>query len=262
MYTTKKGSSKLQAHRGVSTEYPENTMPAFIASVEQGYDIIELDPGYTKDGEIIILHDQILNRTVRNADGSEIKEKTYAHKCTLEELLKLDAGIWFSDEFKGVKIPTFEDVLKLSAENNMPLKIDNKVQRFYPEEIEKMIGLIKKYGAEKLVGFTCTDLYFIDYIMSVLPNVTIHYDGYADKWHLEEVRKSIKDNNLVIWHRYDNETSAWCKIPPVNEETVKLSKEYGEIGLWILSENEEADVAVDKFSADYIETTGSIKPVK
>lgn len=262
MYCTKKGTSKLQAHRGVSTEYPENTMPAFIASVEQGYDIIELDPGYTADGEIILLHDQILNRTVRNADGSEIKEKTYAHKCTLEELLKLDAGIAFSEKFKGVKIPTFQEVLKLSKENNIPLKIDNKVQRFYPEEIEKMISLIKQYGVEELVGFTCTDLYFIDYLMSVLPKVTIHYDGYTDKWHLDEVRKSIKDNNLVIWHRYDNATSAWCKTPPVNEETVALSKKYGEIGLWILSENSEADEAIDKYSADYIETTGSIKPNK
>ena len=87
MYYGKINEAKLQAHRGVSTEYPENTMPAFIAAVNQGYDIIELDPGYTADGHIIILHDAILNRTIRNADGSVIKETTYAHRCTLKELL-------------------------------------------------------------------------------------------------------------------------------------------------------------------------------
>ena len=42
---------KLQAHRGVSTEYPENTMASFEAAVLQGYDVIELDPNYTADGQ-------------------------------------------------------------------------------------------------------------------------------------------------------------------------------------------------------------------
>ena len=44
----------FQAHKGVSTEYPENTMPAFIAAVEQGYKIIELDVSVTKDGKFVL----------------------------------------------------------------------------------------------------------------------------------------------------------------------------------------------------------------
>ena len=61
---------RLQAHRGVAAEYPENTMAAFNASVEQGYHLIELDPKYTSDGQFVFLHDKTLNRTARNTDGS------------------------------------------------------------------------------------------------------------------------------------------------------------------------------------------------
>ena len=59
-----------QAHRGVGTEYPENTMPAFRAAVEQGYALIELDPCFTLDGQCAILHDRTLNRTCRTASGA------------------------------------------------------------------------------------------------------------------------------------------------------------------------------------------------
>ena len=61
---------KLQAHRGVSSDCPENTMAAFRCAALQGYDVIELDPDYTKDGKIVILHDKTLNRTARKADGT------------------------------------------------------------------------------------------------------------------------------------------------------------------------------------------------
>lgn len=46
---------KFQAHRGVGTEFPENTMPAFIAAAAQGYDYIELDPAFTADGKCVII---------------------------------------------------------------------------------------------------------------------------------------------------------------------------------------------------------------
>ena len=65
---------KLQAHRGVSTDYPENTMAAFREAVSQGYDVIEFDPKFTRDGEIVVLHDWSLNRTGRIA-GEKFTEE-------------------------------------------------------------------------------------------------------------------------------------------------------------------------------------------
>ena len=58
-----------QAHKGVSSNYPENTMRAYRAAVREGYGIIECDPKYTKDGVIVLLHDRTVNRTGRNSRG-------------------------------------------------------------------------------------------------------------------------------------------------------------------------------------------------
>ena len=77
---------KFEAHRGVGTEYPENTFHSVMAAIEQGYDVIELDVGVTKDDVFVLLHDDTLNRTVRKADGSAIEEKTNLSEVTYEEL--------------------------------------------------------------------------------------------------------------------------------------------------------------------------------
>lgn len=235
-------------------------MSAYIGAIEQGYDIIELDPSYTIDGHIILFHDWMLGRTVRNGDGSLIEKNKYIQKLTLEEVRSLDAGVWFSEEFKGEKVPTLEEVLELCTKHKMPIKIDNKFQNFSGYEIDEMFRLFNKYDALDLIELTCTDLALMQYLLNIYPNLKFHYDGYVDMWHLEQLRDIVKDNELTIWLRYDNPTSAWCKTPPVSEETSALVKKFGKLGVWILSENEEADIATDRFGADYIETTGSVKP--
>ena len=77
----------LQAHRGVSSEYPENTMAAFRAAAAQGYGVIELDPNYTADGEIVVLHDTTVNRTARLPGGAPIPEPLTIASLTYEEAL-------------------------------------------------------------------------------------------------------------------------------------------------------------------------------
>ena len=108
----------VAAHRGWRTKYPENTMAAFRASVDEGYDYIEFDPKYTSDGEIVILHDHTLDRTARNADGSNVKEGTKIKEITLSEARGYDYGLWFSEDFRGEKIPLLRELLDLAAETN------------------------------------------------------------------------------------------------------------------------------------------------
>lgn len=123
---------KFQAHRGVSTENPENTMPAFIAAIEQGYTTIELDVSATKDNQFVLSHDDTINRTGRRENGEMISDEINLKDITYPELLQYDFGSWFSKKFKGTKIPLFEDVLKLADERGIILKIDNKYVRFTP----------------------------------------------------------------------------------------------------------------------------------
>ena len=77
----------FQAHRGVSTEYPENTIPSFAAAAQQGYQLIELDPTYTADGECVVFHDHTINRTCRNEDGSEIPDAIKTGELSYQQLL-------------------------------------------------------------------------------------------------------------------------------------------------------------------------------
>ena len=79
-----------QAHRGVSTDYPENTMAAFIGAVNQGYDVKELDPNVTKDGVFVVLHDAAINRTGRNTDGSELEKEIKINEITYDEARQYD----------------------------------------------------------------------------------------------------------------------------------------------------------------------------
>ena len=91
------------AHRGYSAQYPENTVSAFEAAIDAGADMIELDVCLTKDRVPVVIHDKTLERTT---DGNGL-----VSELTLSKLKKLDAGSWFSPEFKGLTIPTLEEIL-------------------------------------------------------------------------------------------------------------------------------------------------------
>jgi glycerophosphoryl diester phosphodiesterase len=93
---------RIIAHRGASKVSPENTMAAFHRAAELGADAIELDAKLTADGVVVVLHDQTLQRTTTGHG------KLSHH--TQEEIRKLDAGRSFSEEFKGERIPTLEEV--------------------------------------------------------------------------------------------------------------------------------------------------------
>ena len=84
--------AKLQAHRGVSYEYPENTMIAYQAAIDQDYGIIELDPKYTADGKIVMLHDKSIRRTARDKNGES--HDIQISELTLDEAREYEYVSW------------------------------------------------------------------------------------------------------------------------------------------------------------------------
>ena len=92
------------AHRGDKTHAPENTMAAFKMAAENGADAIEFDVKLTADGRVIVLHDQTVNRTT-NGTG-RISQLPFA------AVRELDAGAWFSEKFRGERIPTLDEVFE------------------------------------------------------------------------------------------------------------------------------------------------------
>ncbi|MFC1454078.1 DUF4838 domain-containing protein [Verrucomicrobiota bacterium] len=108
----------IEAHRGDSSKAPENTMAAFQRALELNVPSIELDVHPAVDGTLMVIHDATVDRTT-NGTGA-------VYDKSMEELLKLDAGIKFSPEFTGEKIPVLVDVLKLLAQSNIQLNIEIK----------------------------------------------------------------------------------------------------------------------------------------
>jgi glycerophosphoryl diester phosphodiesterase len=137
LFSNAKGKEKTLsiAHRGGSVCRPENTMAAFKNAIKMGVDYIELDVHMSKDGYPVVIHDASLERTTNGTGKVEDK--------TLEELKKLNAGSWFSDEFIGEKLPTLEEVMDL-AKNKTGIVIEiKKGDNLYDGIEEKIVKLIR-----------------------------------------------------------------------------------------------------------------------
>ena len=120
------------AHRGASFYEPENTLRAFKRAIEMGCDGIELDVRRSKDGKVVVIHDESVDRTT-NGKGK-------VSEMTLEELKKLDAG-------KGEKIPLLEEVLQ---QINSPLYFVEIKEQGYESEV---VNVVKNLGKMDEVVF-------------------------------------------------------------------------------------------------------------
>src|SRR5690606_5583846 len=99
------GATEIVAHRGASHDAPENTVRAVRLGWEQKADACEIDIRLSSDGKIVLLHDTDTKRTA----GAE----HVASKTPLADLVKLDAGSWKGEEFKGELLPSLDDLLKV-----------------------------------------------------------------------------------------------------------------------------------------------------
>lgn len=127
------------AHRGASERAPENTLSAFKKALEMGVEGIELDVQLSLDGHIVVIHDEMVDRT-SNGKGL-VKDKT------LEELKSLDFGSWLLNDFKGEKIPTLEEVFEFLGNWKGLINIEIKNGPvFYPGIEEKVNRAIERFN--------------------------------------------------------------------------------------------------------------------
>jgi glycerophosphoryl diester phosphodiesterase len=142
------------AHRGVTLEAPENTIPAIERAIALGAALVEIDPRYTKDGQIILMHDETLNRTT-NGSG-RVAEKDLA------EIRKLDAGAYYDKKYSGTRVPTLSEVLQL-ARGKIQLYLDLKepdptpVVNVVREMNAKSYAYFRPYSFEALKRITAMD---------------------------------------------------------------------------------------------------------
>ncbi len=110
----------LVAHRGASAYAPEHTLAAYQLALDQGADYVEQDLQITRDGQLVCLHDETLERTTDvvtvfpdrfRQEGS--RRRWYVADFTLDEIRRLDAGSWFDTDFAGTRVPTWQEAIDL-----------------------------------------------------------------------------------------------------------------------------------------------------
>lgn len=250
---------RFQAHRGVNTEYPENSLAAYRAAKEQGYELIELDPKVTADGKFVLHHDRTVNRTGRYPNGSPIEEKTELSSLTLAQLRELDFGVFKDEKFRGTKIPTFTEMLDFIKEARISIKIDNVFQSFTAEQTDRFFAEIKNANCEELVGFSCKTTDMFERVAREFPYAELHWDGVPDKETKEKMLSSLKNNRFTIWIPYDNDYTAWFSGEHATAQNCEYVKTFADLGIWTLATMEELKGAVE-FGADAMETNGELKP--
>ena len=144
-------------HRGASGYAPEHTIPAYDLALEQGADYIEIDLQMTKDGVLVAMHDDTLDRT---ADAPEGVPEEYCSgpviERTLEEIKMCDAGSWFNEtypeyanpEYVGLQIPTLEEIF-LRYGKKVNYYIETKNPEAAPGMEEELLRLMDEYGLTK-----------------------------------------------------------------------------------------------------------------
>lgn len=222
---------RLCAHRGYHTVAPENTMPAFGAAVAMGADEIEFDLWATTDGELVTAHDSRLER-VSNGTG-------LVQEHSLAELKKLDFGSHFSESFKDLRIPTFEEILQKFAGRvimNIHVKIWDVGNT--DRKIEQIAELIEKYDCVGHVYFMSTNTDALLKMRERLPR-SGYCQGAGDGNDIM-VEKAIKHGfdkvQFVSWYPYDkamidrcHEHNIHCNFCQAN--TGGLAKELLDMGI-------------------------------
>ena len=155
------------AHRGASDAAPENTLPAFARAVEQGADGIELDVHLSRDGELVVIHDETLDRTT---DGAG-----WVQDRTLAELraLRADNGL---PGFAEARIPTLREVLDLLRPTDLLLNIELKTSLVWYEGIEaKTLALVAEYGMQDRVIYSSFNHYSVETVRRLAPQARTAY---------------------------------------------------------------------------------------
>lgn len=151
------------AHRGAMGHAPENTLAAYELAVKMGANAVEIDLRQTIDGELVAFHDASINRTT-NGKGK-------FNKFTYEELKKLDAGSWFSNEFKNEKIPTLQEIINILPDSVLLIIELKGSNDDYPGFEENVISLIKKNNYEKNVILKSFDYKVLERLRKHAPTI-------------------------------------------------------------------------------------------
>lgn len=192
------------AHRGASAYTPENTFAAFDKALALGVDNVEFDVHFSADGHIVVIHDETLDRTT-SGTGPVVNQ-------TMDRLRSLDAGGWFSDEFKGEPIPTLAHLLE---RYKGWLHFHIEVKGRTPGLAKRTADFVRGFGVGGVSTITSFDLDSLEEVRTYAPEL---YAG----WLVPEIDDS------VIAQAQELKLVQIC--PPASQVTPELVNDLHEKG--------------------------------
>jgi glycerophosphoryl diester phosphodiesterase len=181
--------TKIFAHRGYSAKYPENTMVAFQAAEKVGADGIELDVQLSKDGEVVVIHDFTIDRTMNG--------KGRVNELTVEQLQSFHAKT-----NRNATIPTLKEVFTWIKTNSLVCIIELKNHSNTGGELEeKVVELVQQFDLFDRVIISSFNHYAIVYVYRLCPQIQIaplYSEGlympwvYASSIHATSMHPNVK----------------------------------------------------------------------
>lgn len=166
----------IYAHRGSSGTHPENTLAAFKHAASLPIHGVEFDVHLTKDGELVVIHDEKINRT---SNG-----KGFVKDLTLAELRTYDFGSWFSIQFKDEKIPLLTEVLDVFSNTTQHINIELKTDVIaYEGIVEKVVQLVESMELQSRVVISSFNHDTIREVTQLAPHIetaTLSMKEFAD----------------------------------------------------------------------------------
>jgi len=135
--------NEVQAHRGASAIAPENTIAAFRAAAEAGAKWVELDVALSADGQLIVIHDDSVDRT-SSGSGS-------LGALTQSEIAALDAGSWFGKDYQDERIPTLAETIAALGELGLSANVEIK-QHKHHKSLDQLVGAVQADIAKRSGG--------------------------------------------------------------------------------------------------------------
>ncbi len=203
------------AHRGASGSVPENTLASFRKAINLGSDVIELDVRLSQDGQVVVIHDDALDRTVRRT--GKVSE------LMLDQLKQLDAGSWFGSQFAGEQIPTLKEVLELAkgrARLDIELKAGHLGRYTVQDLADAALRDVEKLGMDEHVIFCSFSLEGIERIQekSRIPTALVYEKSWISPEELTASRsvpvlscqkRFLNKDNVLQAHGKGTKVWAW-----------------------------------------------------
>lgn len=189
---------RVANHRGWNSVAPENTLPAFALSKQNGFEYVETDIRFSADDVPVMIHDATVDRT-SNGSGNVVDK-------TLAQLKALDFGSWKSAEWAGTTIPTFDEFVNLCKNLDLKMYIELKTS-LTSSEAQSVLDILNKYNMKNKCTFITSGASWIDELLILDNEFRIGFVGngssYSNRITQMVDRQAEGFKNFLDWKSTD-----------------------------------------------------------